>query len=72
MEILNQPIPSLMPTQVVEEAPKKVSVTVVAQKPMPGISKHSKDIQKDPLQDFYRDQIKNNRGWFEKFRHTRE
>ena len=72
IEFLNQPVPSLMPTPVVDEAPKKVAVTVVAQKSMPGISKHSKEIHKDPLQDFYRDQIKNNRGWFDKIKHTRE
>ena len=39
---------------------------------MPGISHKSKEIHKDPLQDFYREQIRNNRDWFNKIKITRE
>ncbi len=72
IEYLNQPTLTIMPTPIVEEIPKKIPVSIVPPKAMPGISKHSKDIQKDPLQDFYRDQIRNNRGWFAKIKYTRE
>ena len=44
IEYLNQPIPTITPTPMIEEIPKKVPVAIVPPKANPGISKHSKDI----------------------------
>jgi hypothetical protein len=82
VEVIDEPnhIQPISPSEVLQtpkqsdklQTPAKTLKSKTAEpKISPSINTHSKDIKKDPVQEYFKEQIKRNRAWFMTLKETR-